>query len=105
MSPRTAIIEVFSGVILLLFTHVGVGILGAAIITLISFLYEPLGQPLIFLSIYAFLGVGIFQLFYVVPMVIVLARRQQWDLMKGVILGATLTALLNGGCWLMLTNF
>ena len=33
---------------------------------------------------------------------IYLVRRKAWGLMKGVIIGAIFTALLNGGCWVLL---
>ncbi len=48
-------------------------------------------------------GISITQLIYVIPVIIWLRRRQQLALNKGVIIGAVLTALLNGGCYLFLT--
>ncbi|HEY9599879.1 MAG TPA: hypothetical protein V6D33_19630 [Cyanophyceae cyanobacterium] len=53
------------------------------------------------LIIYPFFGISIFQLLYVIPTIIWLKRRQRWQLMKGVIICAVITALLNGGCWLL----
>ena len=47
---------------------------------------------------------GLSQLFYVIPLVFWLKRRQRWGLMKGVIIGAVITALLNGSCWILLTS-
>lgn len=44
--------------------------------------------------------IGILQLFYGIPWVIWLSRQQKWGLMKGLIIGIIITALLNGGCWL-----
>ena len=52
----------------------------------------------------ALLGIGIAQLVYVVPMIIWLYRQRKWELMKGVIIGAVITALLNGGCWLLFAS-
>ncbi|MBD0343625.1 MAG: hypothetical protein ICV63_02060 [Coleofasciculus sp. Co-bin14] len=50
--------------------------------------------------------IGLVQLFYVVPIAIRRRNRQQWESMKGVIIGAVITVLLNGGCWLwFLGNF
>lgn len=43
---------------------------------------------------------GLTQLIYVIPVVLWLKRQQRWGWMKGIIIGAVLTALLNGGCWL-----
>ena len=47
-------------------------------------------------------GISITQLIYVIPLIIWLNRRRQFALKKGVIIGAVLTALLNGGCYLVL---
>ena len=47
-------------------------------------------------------GIGISQLIYVVPAIIVLRRRRHFAVLKGLIIGATITALLNGGCWLLI---
>lgn len=38
---------------------------------------------------------GIVQLIYVVPMALFAAMKQQWHFMKGVVLGAVITGLLN----------
>ncbi|HBE20795.1 MAG TPA: hypothetical protein DEG17_00930 [Cyanobacteria bacterium UBA11149] len=55
--------------------------------------------------LYALLGIGIAQLIYVIPLIIWLRWKRKWGIMKGVIIGAVITALLNGGCWLLLSNF
>ncbi len=54
--------------------------------------------------LYALLGIGITQLIYVIPLVFWLRWKRKWGLMKGIIIGAVLTALLNGGCWLLFNN-
>lgn len=46
-------------------------------------------------------GISITQLIYVIPVMIWLRKRQQLALNKGVIIGAVITALLNGGCYLL----
>ena len=48
-------------------------------------------------------GISITQLIYVIPILIWLRRRQQFALEKGVTIGAIITVLLNGGCYLLLT--
>jgi hypothetical protein len=53
---------------------------------------------------YGALNIGISQIVYVVPVLIELNRRQQAAVAKGVIIGAILTALLNGGCWLLFSG-
>ena len=45
-------------------------------------------------------AIGIVQLLYVMPIIIWLRRRQQFALVKGVIIGAVITALVNGACYL-----
>lgn len=45
--------------------------------------------------------IGLIQFLYVIPLILVLVWRRQWELMKGVMIGAGVTVLLNvGGCWL-----
>jgi len=48
-------------------------------------------------------GISITQLIYIIPVIIWLNRRRQFALKKGVIIGAVITALLNGGCYLILS--
>ena len=49
---------------------------------------------------YGAIGFFIWQLIYVLPMVIWLRRRRNLGMMKGVIIGAVVTALFNGGVFL-----
>ncbi len=53
------------------------------------------------IAVFSIMGISITQLIYVIPVIIWLKRRQQIVLMKGVIVGAVITALLNGGCYLI----
>lgn len=55
------------------------------------------------LLVHAFL-IGVTQLVYVIPLIIWAVRQQRWGFMKGVIIAAVVTALLNGGCWLIFFN-
>lgn len=52
----------------------------------------------------AFFGIGITQLLYVIPLALWLKRRGRVDTMKGVILGAAITVLLNGSCFVLMTQ-
>ncbi len=54
------------------------------------------------ISFYGLGGLGVLQLLYVVPRSLQLRRRQRWARLKGVIAGAVIVALLNGGCWVFL---
>jgi hypothetical protein len=44
-------------------------------------------------------GICLYQLLYVLPAIIWLKRQQRWGLMKGIIIGAVITALLSGPCF------
>ena len=47
-------------------------------------------------------AIGVLQLIYVIPMVRRLARREQWDVLKGFAIGAIATLLLNGSGYILL---
>lgn len=57
------------------------------------------------LPFYGFGGLGILQLLYVVPRSLQLRRQQRWARLKGVIAGAVVVALFNGGCWVFLGGY
>lgn len=44
--------------------------------------------------------IGASQLVYIIPIILLLMRNKQYDMMKGVITGAVLIALLNGSCFM-----
>ncbi len=44
--------------------------------------------------------IGASQLVYIIPIILILIRNKQYDMMKGVITGAVLIALLNGSCFM-----
>jgi hypothetical protein len=49
-------------------------------------------------------GICLYQLLYVVPAIIVLKEEQRWGAMKGVIIGAVITALLSGPCFVIFVS-
>jgi hypothetical protein len=106
MSQRNEIPQIFSGVFLVLGLH----IFAITVLSLLAYLIEVFVIKILpiksfgLLWIYPVSGIGISQLLYVIPLIIRLKQRQEWGLMKGVIIGAVLTALLNGGCWLFLVG-
>jgi hypothetical protein len=51
--------------------------------------------------LYGAMGFLFLQLFYVIPLTIWLSRRGKNGMMKGVMIGAVLTALFNGTCFLV----
>jgi hypothetical protein len=64
---------------------------------------EALAQVNLF-SLYAIFGLGLTQSLYVTPLSVYLCRRRQYALFKGVMIGAILTILLNGSCFLLLAS-
>ncbi len=79
---------------------IGLNILAAIFFLVMATLFSNLQLPFSFLFIYLFYGIGLSQLVYIIPIAIRFYRRRQWGRMKGVIIGAVITALLNGGCFL-----
>jgi len=46
-----------------------------------------------------FVVLGVVQLVYIIPAIVIVYRRGQPRVVKGLILGAALTFLLNAACW------
>ena len=101
MSQRNEILQILLGIFLLFGLHLiagaiifGLGLLAGQIFGYSSYSY---------LGIWLIGGLGFFiwQLLYVIPLCIWLRRQQRLAIMKGVIVGAVITALLNGSCFLL----
>ena len=95
------------GILLIIGIHIIVTIVGTAIFTIISMILPQLPSTLALFAnniitalLLAFFGIGITQLIYVVPAIVILQRRQRYEMMKGVITAAVITALLNGACYI-----
>jgi hypothetical protein len=80
----------------------GVNIGLIALIFFIGSLVENAVPSVGMLLLYSLMGIGLLQLIYVIPRVLFLKRQARWAKMKGVIIGAVIVALLNGGCWFIL---
>lgn len=93
MSQRREFVQVIWGILILL----GLNALYVGICLAIASLGVNVAV------IYTF-AIGISQLLYVVPLCIWLKRKNRMSMMKGVIIGAVITALLNGGCWIIVLN-
>lgn len=93
--------EIFVGIALLLGLHIAVLMLGGIFVGILSSIGGAFSNVTIGL-LYAAFGIGLVQLLYVIPTVVILVRERRWGVMKGVIICAVITALLNGGCWLVL---
>jgi hypothetical protein len=91
--------EILKGFLLLCFFHC---IAGFIIFILSSVIGLILGGYAIFYAwIVGGMGFFLWQLIYVLPLTIRLKRRGEIGMMKGVIICAVLTALMNGSCYLV----
>ncbi|KAB8316572.1 hypothetical protein SD81_025690 [Tolypothrix campylonemoides VB511288] len=97
MSQRNEILGVFLGILLL----IGMHILAIIAIVLLGFIRGTYAIQIWIIGGFSFF---LWQLLYVIPVTLWLKRRRQYDLMKGVIIGAVITALLNGGCSLLFSS-
>ena len=99
MTQRNNIaIEIATGIFTLLLAHVGFG----AVLLLISFVTQQIGfysfQPV---ALSAVLAIGLVQFFYGIPLALYFRRRRRFNTAKGVVIGMVITALLNGGCFIL----
>ena len=102
MSPRNERMGIVSGIFLLIGLHIAAVILGIIILLIHFYLVGQDNYLTLLLFGSFFAGLGIAQLIYVIPAIIILRRRREFALLKGLIIGAVVTALLNGGCWLLM---
>ena len=103
MSQRIEVTGIILGILLLIGMHFAAFVLISVILLIISIIPTPISNNYLWMPLIIFpsVSIGLFQILYVIPVVVWLKRRQEWGLMKGVIIGAVLTALLKGGCWLL----
>lgn len=102
MSQRNEIFQILLGLFLIVGLH--------SLAILIIFGLGWLSVQIFGSSNYYYLGIWlvgawgffIWQLLYVIPVCIWLRRQQRLEMMKGVIIGAVITALLNGSCFLLI---
>ncbi len=105
MSRRNETRNIALGILLLIGMHLALLLLISLALFILSVIPTPFSSdykwlPLVFIPF----GIGISQLVYVIPVSLWLRQRRQFGLMKGVIIGAVITALLNGACWLVVVN-
>ncbi len=113
MSNRREWREVMGGVLLTLGLHslsIVVALIGGGILLWVAsavfYLFQvpaPLANQVgsqtgIALAYWIF-GIGLSQLFYVVPLIFWFARQRRFGVVKGIIIAALLTMLLNGACF------
>lgn len=96
-------INVVLGVLSVFLGH----ILACLLMFLVAWITTLIGSvpiALRFVMLYAFFGIGITQLLYVIPLSLWLRHVGRFDTMKGVVIGAVITLLLNGSCFLWLAG-
>jgi hypothetical protein len=99
MSRMSETKNIIVGCLILLGFH----ILAFLLILLIALSVETsfTGYAPIYVIFYGVFGFSLWQLFYVIPLCLWLKKRDKTSLMKGVIIGAIITFLVNGGCFLL----
>lgn len=97
MPQRNEIIGIFYGIMLLL----GMDIIAIITIVKLGIVFSSINSSYGFYAFVCLLMFSLTQLLYVIPVAVMLKRQQRWGMMKGVIIGAIITAFLNGG-WLAL---
>ncbi|MEM6449228.1 MAG: hypothetical protein AAF703_02835 [Cyanobacteria bacterium P01_D01_bin.105] len=95
-SPHIA--QVLAGMAVLVMVHIVLGFLTYLLALGISSLSSS--SPLLVVLLFGVLGIGISQLLYVIPLCIWLSRKRQIGMRNGAVIGAVLTALLNGSCFI-----
>ncbi len=105
MSRRNEFSYVVGGIFLVLGMHI-IAILILGILAYIELMLASQYNIRFFQPIFGiyFLGIGMTQLVYIIPVISRLKRQEKFALMKGVIIGAILTALLNSACWIWFQN-
>jgi hypothetical protein len=102
MSRRNEINGVILGILMLFGMH----ILAGLVIFILGLIIGQIFGNYTFIAVWAVGGYGFlfWQLLYAIPLILWLRRQQKLALMKGVIIGAVITALLNGVCSLLLVR-
>jgi hypothetical protein len=90
-------LDVLSGMLLLAACH-------ALMVGLVCVVYfvgtQLIGSSAMFGVLSLLFAISLTQLIYVIPLCLWLRQRRQFDTLKGVIIGAVITVLLNGSCFL-----
>lgn len=98
MAQKNEGVKILKGVTLVCKIHTLVFTLGTIAAWTLGYLGVEVAALVLF---WAVLAIGVAQLIYIIPAIVLLIRQRKWGLMKGVIIGAVLTVLLNGAFWLL----
>lgn len=109
MTRRDEIRGILSGIFFLLGAHFVAFWIYWGLLFAISLINQAIPNSVLnslitnYVWVFPILFLGVSQLVYVIPIALWLKRHGQSARLKGVIMGAVLTALLNGGCFLLLS--
>ncbi|MEM9092022.1 MAG: hypothetical protein AAGC93_25215 [Cyanobacteria bacterium P01_F01_bin.53] len=96
MTQNSSRKEMLIGLGSLFFAHVVFVVSLVSLLWITDWLSLYMLQPIISLAVF---GIGLSQLIYAVPLGLRFRRKRRFSAMKGVIIGAVITALLCGGCF------
>ncbi len=94
---QNEITQIFGGFMLLMAIHSVAGVLIFGLGLIVGMFLGNYSFAMVW--IVGAMGFLFWQLLYVIPLVLRFKRRRQFGSMKGVIIGATITALVNGACF------
>lgn len=97
MSNKNQTKGIVLGILLLVCLHV----VAVFLISIVGFAYGILGYAIGSLLLVLIFLLGLVQLIYLIPVIIILRWRRRWAVMKGVIICAAITLLLNIGGWIL----
>lgn len=101
-SGSNEFIEILKGFFLLMGCHIVAGIFIYALGLIVGSIVGNYSFAVVWLV--GSMGFLFWQLLYVIPLALRLTQRGAIGMMKGVIIGAVLTALVNGACFLMFSR-
>ncbi len=78
------------------------GLMGVLLLNLVVLIICFWCTPISVFFIYLSSSIGFSQFIYVIPLLIFLNYEQRWGIIKGVMIGAVITALVNAGYYLNL---
>lgn len=100
MSQRNSALNVFLGIGATFVSHAVVLVM----LWILSMLFQS--STIGGIAFFSLFGIGIAQLVYILPLAIWLGRRGRSDTAKGLAIGAIITLLLNGSCFVIFwSNF
>jgi len=102
MKQKRKGIQILAGMALLGVAHILLWLLSYLMVSVSS--RSRLVGELQTVALFLFFGIGISQLLYAIPLCFWLGRKQQLGMRSGVIIGAVLTLLLNGSCFVYLVS-